>query len=230
MTKKRKVAIFDIDGTIFRSSLLIELVDTFIIQGIFPKKAARLYERPHKEWMDRKENYGGYIHGVIKAFDKYVRGVSRKDLIKVAKKVASLHKDRVYRYTRDLVRELKKKNYYLLAISHSPKYITQEFGKKLGFDKIYGRLFEVDQDNRFTGALLYPDLIEDKAKILMRAVEKANLTLKNSVGVGDTETDISFLELVDRPICFNPNSRLYGVAKKRGWSIVVERKDVVYHL
>ncbi len=46
--------------------------------------------------------------------------------------------------------------------------------------------------------------------------------------MGDTETDISFLKMVDNPICFNPNKNLYNYAKKKGWEIVVERKDVIY--
>jgi phosphoserine phosphatase len=38
------------------------------------------------------------------------------------------------------------------------------------------------------------------------------------------------LEMVERSICFNPNSALYKQAQVRGWEVVVERKDVVYHL
>ncbi|MFH1671614.1 MAG: HAD-IB family hydrolase, partial [Candidatus Portnoybacteria bacterium] len=54
--------------------------------------------------------------------------------------------------------------------------------------------------------------------------------LTDSVGVGDSESDIAFLELVKKPICFNPNSRLYHHAKSAKWKIVVERKDVIYTL
>ena len=70
------------------------------------------------------------------------------------------------------------------------------------------------------------DLISDKSNIVKRAVEKENLTLEASVGVGDTEGDISFLEMVENPICFNPNSKLYLLAKKKSWKTIVERKDV----
>jgi len=34
--------------------------------------------------------------------------------------------------------------------------------------------------------------------------------------------------MVDKPIAFNPNSKLYRYAKRAGWKIVVERKDVIY--
>jgi phosphoserine phosphatase len=38
------------------------------------------------------------------------------------------------------------------------------------------------------------------------------------------------LELVQRPIAFNPERELAKIAMKRGWPIVVERKNVVYKL
>jgi phosphoserine phosphatase len=82
----------------------------------------------------------------------------------------------------------------------------------------------------FTGVVIDEHVILNKANILKRAVEKEGLTLKGSVGVGDTESDISFLELVEKPICFNPNKRLYTYAKRNDWKVVVERKDVIYEL
>jgi len=70
----------------------------------------------------------------------------------------------------------------------------------------------------------------NKASILTRAVEKENLTLKGSVGVGDTESDVSMLSLVEDAIAFNPNRALYRHASQKLWKIVVERKDVIYEL
>lgn len=224
----KKVAIFDIDGTIFRSSLLIELVEAMIAEGLFSARLRKIYARDYKNWLDRKDIYDKYIGGVVLAYNKSIKGVSREKFLKVAKKVIAFHHNRVYRFTRDLVRDLKKKNYYLLAISHSPREIVEAFCKKLGFSKVYGRIYNTDRHGKFTGKMLYLDLISDKAKVLARAVEKESLTLRGSVGVGDTESDIRFLKMVDRPICFNPNKKLYDHARRTGWEIVVERKDVIY--
>jgi len=226
----KKVAIFDIDGTIFRSSLLVELTDAFIQEGIFSSKVGKSYVKSHKDWLDRKGSYEKYIIEVIEAFHKNIKGVKHAEFLKIAKKVVSFHKNRIYRYTRDLVRDLKKKGYYLLAISKSPREIVGEFGKQLGFDKVYGLVYEVDHKKRLTGELLFWELISNKAKILKRAIKKENLTLKGSVGVGDTESDIAFLKMVENPICFNPNKKLFLFAKRAGWKIIVERKDVVYRL
>jgi len=225
----KKVAIFDIDGTVFRSSLLIELTDAFIQEGIFHQKVSKLYSQAYENWLNRKGPYEEYIEAVIKVFRQNIRGVRYNEFSKIAKKVVAFHGSRIYRYPRDIVKNLKKKNYYLLAISHSPQKVVKEFCKKMGFDKIYGQLYEIDRQKRFTGRILHLELISDKAEILKRAVEKEKLTLKGSVGVGDTESDIAFLKMVEKPICFNPNQKLYRYAKRAGWKIVVERKDVIYH-
>jgi HAD superfamily hydrolase (TIGR01490 family) len=228
--KKRKVAVFDIDGTIFRSSLLIELVEELIRREIFPQRARRGFEPAYKKWIERKGEYEAYIGAVVSAFVRYSKGVAEKDFLDAIRRVHAVHHDRVYRFTRDLVRELKRKKYFLLAISHSPKYIAEGFAKKLGFHKVYGRYLELDESKRFTGFSLHEELIGNKAEVLRRAIQKENLTLRDSVGVGDTESDVPFLKLVERPICFNPNRKLYQTAKRRGWQVVVERKDVIYKI
>lgn len=228
--KPRKVAVFDIDGTIFRSSLLIELVEELIRRRVFPLRAQRTYEAAYRDWLDRKGDYEEYINAVVAAFGRYTKGVSEKDFLRAVRRVHAAHHNRVYRFTRDLVRDLKRKSYFLLAISHSPKYVVEGFAKQLGFDKVYGRYLELDAGKRFTGRALHAEFIGNKANVLRRAIEKEGLTLRGSVGVGDTEADIPFLGLVDRPICFNPNAALYRAAKRRGWRVVVERKDVIYKM
>lgn len=230
--KKRisKVAVFDVDGTIFRSSLLVQLVERLIADGLFSHAVRKEYEREYQRWLDREGSYQDYIEAVVWAFRKHIRGISYKAFEKTASEVVEEQGKHVYRYTRDLIRDLKKKGYFLLAVSHSPKTILDKFCPHLGFNKVYGVLYETGPEDRFTGEVMDSHLIMNKANILKRAVEKEGLTLQHSVGVGDTESDISFLELVARPICFNPNASLYKYAKTRRWKVVVERKDVVYEL
>jgi HAD superfamily hydrolase (TIGR01490 family) len=230
MAQEQKVAVFDIDGTIFRSSLLIELVEVFIEEGIFESQVRGIYQRAQQKWVDRKGSYEEYIMAVVAAFTSHIKGVHYSDFDRAAKIVIARNKDRLYRYTRDLTQKLKKKGYYLLAISHSPKGIVDPFAKRLGFDKVYGMFYELGPTDKFNGKIADEHLIRNKANILRRAVAKENLTLKGSIGVGDTEGDIPVFELVETPICFNPNMTLYRHAKRNKWKIVVERKDVIYEL
>jgi len=227
--KKRKVAVFDIDGTIFRSSLLIEATEALVNEGVFPAEARSIYVRSYHNWLNREGDYEDFISRVVIAFEKYIKGIKNKDYLRIMKKVAAFHRGRIYRYTRDLVSELKRKNYYLLAISKSNREAVELFAREFGFDKVYGHIYEIDSSGFFSGKVLNPELMGNKAKVLKRAIEKENLTLRDSVGVGDTESDISFLKMVNRPIAFNPNRKLYEYAKRFEWKIIVERKDVIYN-
>lgn len=228
--RKKKVAIFDVDGTIFRSSLLIQLVERLIKNGTFPESARQAYERQQKKWLEREGDYPAYIDAMVRAFKKNLKGVHYSKLVDASEQVVAEQEKYVYRYTRDLLKELKSKGYYLLAISHSPKTILDKFCPRMGFDKAYGTIYEIGPQDLFTGQMVDEHFMYNKAAVVKRAVEKEELTLIHSVGVGDTESDIPFLELVAKPICFNPNARLYTYAKRNAWKVVVERKDVIYEL
>ena len=228
--RKKRVAIFDVDGTIFRSSLTILLMEQLISDGVFPRKARDMYLQQRRKWRDREGDYDDYIGALVESFKTSLKGIRYSELEKAASEVVARHQKETYRYTRDLLPILKEKGYYLLAISHSPKTILDKFCPKLGFDKVYGMLYETGPQERFTGNVLEEHLIYNKANVLKRAVEKEGLTLAYSIGVGDTESDIPFLEQVAKPICFNPNMRLYKYAQRMKWKVVVERKDVIYDI
>ncbi|MFP4617039.1 MAG: HAD-IB family hydrolase, partial [Candidatus Paceibacterota bacterium] len=59
--KQQKVAIFDIDGTLFRSSLLIELVEKLMEEKILPEDSYQGFNKEKQEWMERKGSYENYI-------------------------------------------------------------------------------------------------------------------------------------------------------------------------
>jgi HAD superfamily hydrolase (TIGR01490 family) len=230
MGKTKKVAIFDIDGTIFRSSLLIELVEILIENGVFDESVRADYKRQQIKWLDRKGDYETYVEAVVKVFIKNIKGVHYSDFDRATKIVVGRYQNRTYQFTRDLIKKLKAKGYFLLAISYSPKRTLDVFCKQFGFDKIYGIFYELGPSDRFTGKIADEHLIMNKATIVKRVIDKENLTLKGSCGVGDTDSDINFLELVENPICFNPNKNLYRHAKRNGWKVVVERKDMVHEI
>ncbi len=230
MAGKRKVAVFDVDGTIFRSSLLIQVVEQLIRDGVFPEDAQAEYAKQYEKWLDREGAYEDYINAVVECFKKHLPGVHYGALADAARRVVAAQWKRTYRYPRALIKNLKERGYFLLAISHSPKTVLDKFCPRLGFDKVYGLIYEIDEDEKFTGKIVDEAFAKDKANIIRRAIDKESLMLTNSVGVGDTDSDVPFLEIVARPICFNPNSKLYTYAKKQGWKVIVERKDVIYEL
>jgi len=226
----QKVAFFDIDGTVFRSSLFIELIEKLIAEEIFPAEATREYQGPYERWRNREGGYEAYIEAMIATFYNHIKGVHYGTVADLGREVIAVHEKRVYRFTRDLIKQLRRDGYYIVAISQSPKAILDAFCKSYGFDKVYGRIYEIGPTDRFTGVVIEEEVIKDKANIVARVLENDELTNEGAIAVGDTEGDISMFEAVERPICFNPNQKLYDYAQKMGWEVVVERKDVIYTL
>ena len=227
---REKVAFFDIDGTVFRSSLLIELVEMLIDADIFPKNITDGYEDEYRAWRDREGTYEAYIKAVIAVFNEHLQGIPFGAMSDMGRQIVAANSKRVYRYTRDLIQDLKQQDYYIVAISHSPKAVLDEFCRAYGFDKVYGRMYEVGPTDRFTGTVIDEHLIQNKATIVRRVFDELGGVPAHSIAVGDTESDIPMLEAVQEAVCFNPNQKLYSHAMRVGWKVVVERKDVIYEI
>jgi HAD superfamily hydrolase (TIGR01490 family) len=228
---KRRVAFFDIDGTVFRSSLLIELVDALIEQGIFSADVRCEFLPARLAWQNREGTYETYLQAVIRTFVDHIKGVHYGDFADIGRSVVEVQSKKVYRYTRDLMTSLKQDDYFIVAVSQSPKSILDEFCSNYGFDKVYGRIYEIGPQDRLTGVVQDEFLIQNKSNIVKRVIDhNPELTMEESLAVGDTESDIPLLEAVTFPICFNPNQLLYDQARLMKWEVVVERKDVIYHL
>lgn len=228
---KRRLAVFDIDGTLFRSSLLIELTNYLVEKNIFPLKASKDIEKDYKAWLNREGNYENYIRKVVAVYEKNIKGCRETDIENAVERVLKNEKKKLYRYTRHLIKKLKNENYFLFAISGSPGHILTSFAKDMGFDKYLGGYYEII-NGKFTGLQPYGNPAMDKKKTLLGFLEKYNneFDLEKSVGVGDTESDIPFLEMLGNPIAFNPNRKLAEYAKKKKWRVIVERKDVIYDI
>nr|MBI5455520.1 HAD family phosphatase [Candidatus Levybacteria bacterium] len=226
---KTKLAVFDIDGTIFRSSLIIELVNLLVEKQVFPKGLNKEIEEDYIAWANRQGSYDNYISKVVEAYIKYIKGTKESVVRQTAREIIEYQKNKVYIFTRELLKRLKSENYYLLAISGAPEIIVAEFAKTLGFDKYYGARYEVIS-GKFSGQIVN-DTAWNKHEILSQFVkDNKQFNLKDAVGVGDSEIDITFLDIVGNPIAFNPDFKLATYAKKKKCRIVVERKNVVYDI
>ncbi len=226
---RQPLAIFDVDGTLFRRGLLPELTRRLVDERVFSEQVREELSEDYYAWVERRGSYESYDELVVELFLRELTGVGVEELRRCARVEVEAHGRRLHMYTRDLAKRLKKAGYYLLAISGSPEEILVTFLKPLGFDGAFGAVLARDNQNRYTGEQLYSPLA-DKREVVERFLVDTHLDLKGSVGVGDTLSDVRFLEMVESPIAFNPNRALFEVALKRCWPLVIERKDVIYNL
>lgn len=226
---KKKFAAFDIDGTLFRSGLYREVSYELAKMGKVPEEIASELTIKHRQWRHRLHGnaFEEFEHTMVVAFDDLSTQIRVADYDEAVAHVLAKKAENVYVYTRNLVKELKDKGHFLIAISGSQVDLVEPFAKKYGFDTWVGQEWERGEEF-FTGKRTKSHTNKDL--ILNRLIDEYNLTLKGSVAVGDSNGDVGMLRLVDRPIAFNPTAELYEKAVENKWTIVLERKNMMYEL
>lgn len=227
----KKVAVFDIDGTLFRSGLQREVFYELTKLGVISQEMIDETTAKFRQWRHRTHGnaFEEFDAVMVSAMDTTLPHLKVSDYEKAAQAVMKKRADNVYVYTRDLIKSLKKKGYFLLAISGSQHELVGPFAKKYGFDAWTGQEWEMDtKQQNFTGKRTYTHT--DKEKILNTFLSNHDLTMKGSIAVGDSGGDISILKTVDHPIAFNPTHDLLEAALENNWKIVIERKNSCYEL
>lgn len=229
MTKQRKFAAFDIDGTLFRSGLYREVSYELAKMGKIPEDIANELTTKHREWRHRIHGnaFEEFERTLVVAFDELSTQIRITDYDEAVQHVLAKKAENVYVYTRELIKQLKDGGYFLIAISGSQVDLVEPFAQKYGFDRWVGQEWERGEEF-FTGNMTKSHTNKDL--ILQKLIQEHDLTLEGSVAVGDSNGDFGMLNLVDRPIAFNPTSELYDHAIANKWTIVIERKNMMYEL
>lgn len=216
----KKIFVFDVDGTFFRESLLLKLVEKLVEFGVFQPWVKKEFQISYLGWMNRQAGYPFFIGEVVRSFKRHVRGVPSQLVEAAAYEAVRECSGMVYAYTRKKIEEARQEGRFLLALSHSPDVVVQAFARKWQLDYACGTVYGV-VNGIYTGhASSY-----GKAKRLREIAVTEGLTLDDSIGMGDTMNDVPLLSAVKHPICFNPPHDLCLVAQKKGWPWVDERKD-----
>jgi len=225
----RKFAVFDIDGTLIRWQLYHVIVLKLAKAGVLGENTRSLLKDAMMSWKNREDSkaFKRYEKVLIARYEDVIKNISPKLFDKLVDEVIEEYKNQTYVYTRNLLTRLKKEGYKLFIISGSHIELIEKIGKHYGFDDWIGTKYERSAQG-FTGNVTISTLDKDKSlKILMN---RHAVSLDGSIGIGDTKGDIPILKIVELPIAFNPDKRLFNEAVKRGWKIIIERKDVIYEL
>lgn len=226
--KQRKFAVFDIDGTLYRWQLFHELVQELTLADVFPSNTFRDVDNAWNEWRGGNLHFHGYETLVVETLMKYLPLIPIATFEAACDKVVSQSGHKLHAYPKALLKTLKEKGYLIIAISGSQQELLERFGALHGFDIVIGAVYE-RKKGHFTGQFERMT-IGHKAELLAALIEKENLSVHDSVAIGDSDGDIEILAMTESPIAFNPSEGLFEHAKSHGWSIVVERKNIAYRM
>ena len=230
-----KAAFFDIDGTLFRNSLLIEHFLKLVEDGILDKKIWTDEIGPlYSKYENRLGAYEDYLNKSALAYQKAMVGLDKKIVDKYAQIVLTENKDKVYNITRNAVKKHIKEGYLIFFISGSPDFLVEGFSKLYEATDSISTSYIFDENNKFTGKVLPMWDGKSKLEAVGKLKEKYNIDLSKSFAYGDTNGDITMFQLVGYPHAVNPSfeliEKLYEDEELRKKSVInIERKDVNYN-
>ncbi|MCC5910705.1 MAG: HAD-IB family hydrolase [Clostridiaceae bacterium] len=233
---KNIAAFFDVDGTLYRDSLMVEHFKRLIKYEIVdPSIWHNIAKKTFHDWDKRQGNYEDYLLDVAEIYVNSMKGQNKQHIEFITNQVINIKGDRVYRFTRDRIEWHKSQGHKVIFISGSPDYLVGKMAEKYGVTDHVATHYEVDENNHFTGEITQMWDSDSKHKAIMEFVDKYNIDLEKSYSYGDTNGDFSMLKLVGNPIAINPAKELLLNTKKdkelkEKLTIIIERKDVIYKL
>lgn len=233
---KTQAAFFDIDGTIFRNSLMIKHFQKLItFEVIDPEVWYTKVQRVYLEWEKRYGDFEEYLEILAGVYVEELKGVNKSYIEYIADHVIKSNGDMVYKYSRNQIEWHKKQNHKVFFISGSPDFLVSRMAEKYGATDYRGSIYKVDSQNKFTGEVLKMWDSESKQRELDNLIKEHNVDLQNSYAYGDTTGDFSMLKMIGNPVAINPNRELLLAIREdeelgKKATIIVERKNVIYKL
>lgn len=224
---KQKFAAFDIDGTIFRWQLYHELFDALTNAGYINETDRDKVSEARELWSKREQSFVDYEELLVGVMERKVIGLQEEVVKQLARDILTCKGHRTYTYTRNLMKSLKQQGYFIIAISGSYQQLVEAFAELHQIDLAIGTDYELEA-GKFLRKKRY--VFGQKGPILKQAVKDYGLSWEESYAVGDSGSDGAMLELVEHPIAFNPDDRLFTLAQAAGWKIVIERKNMMYEM
>lgn len=228
-------AFFDIDGTLYREGMITAIFKKLIKSEIISKEVwYKEVKDKYRRWEKRVGNYDDYLLKIAEIYTETITGLHRTQIEFIAKKVIEQKGDKVYQFTRDRIYWHQAQGHKVFTISGSPIELVREMSLKYNVTDFVGSIYRTE-DDYYTGEVDPMWDAQNKEIALNRLVTDYEIDLTRSYAYGDTAGDFSMLKSVGNPTAMNATKELLHLLKSdKGImdkvDIVVERKDMIYHL
>ncbi len=211
--KKKKLALFDLDDTLFDGDTEGEWV-TFMHKNGFIEDSSFFNE------MEKFEK--NYREGILNVYDYsefLLSPLTGVHLSEIKEDINNFTSDISERLTDNLTEELLEQHEHDAKIltSGSLSFLVTEIGKKLGIKTCFGTDPEY-VDNIFTGKVSgKPNFSEEKVRRVIEWIGSENFDEISAYS--DSIHDLPLLEFSDIPSAISPDKKLRKIAEERNWLV-----------
>jgi len=217
LSPDRHLAVFDLEHTLIASNVVDSYAWLASRHLSAPKRvkfaADLLREAPSLLALDRRDR-GDFLRSFYRRYEDAPLAVLEEDSWEL------FHRQLLTRsfpagFAR--VREHRRLGHRTLLITGALDFVIAPL-RPLFDDIVCARLGE--RDGRLTGRLEdLPPIGEARALVLADYASAHGLSLDESIAYADSASDLAMLEAVGFPVAVNPESRLAGIARRRGWHV-----------
>lgn len=216
----KKIAVFDIDGTLSNFHLGVEFLKEMSALGAIQGVSKSTFDKQYTEWSHSAEKTAYYDQFLDAYYDTGLAGVEKHVFEEAGQRIADHAFPHFYQETLSELRQHQENGRFIILISKSPEQAVVKIAELLYADAHWGWQFNFDKDDRYVDQRTYPGGESDKAHIIKQLVDQYNLDLNDSYGYGDSNGDTSMLHLVSQPIAVNPELQLAAEAQQNGWKVL----------
>ena len=215
-----KLAVFDFDGTLNRVHISMAFSDWLFEKGLYKKEA---YQKQTININQYKEGNLSYADLCYKWAYIWSSGLEDQQVDKIGFEALAFYKNyrkNIFPVSYELVKFLKRKNYYMACLSIAAYEVLSLAANDLQMNEFYATRIG-SKNGLYTGKVLTDyHKVEGKELELRKIMCRKDINYQHSIGFGDEDTDISFLDLIDMPVAVNPSKKLLKYAREKNWPII----------
>lgn len=198
-----KLAVFDFDSTLMNGESIDELARAY---GVFDK----VQEITNMAMSGKKDFYFS-----LKERVKLLRGMSATLALDVCRNLPLMNG------AKDIVDELKRRNYKVVCFSGGFKFATSHFRDILGLDADFSNILCVENgilNGDVSGEMMFGD---SKGSMLLTLQRLLGVGIEDTIVIGDGANDLSMFKYANIRVAFCAKEVL-----KKEANIIIDTKDL----
>jgi HAD superfamily hydrolase (TIGR01490 family) len=214
---RAKLAVLDLDGTLYAGTLGIDLLNELARQQLFQPKALEKVLQTLEAYVQGELGREELAAHIYTLYGQGIVGLTQEQVVQAAAVAWEHSKHRVFPFVGELLSMLSQRGYTTVLMTGSPAEIVSQFTRAYAFDHVYTAGFQL-QEGRYTGQLQSsPAAAGQKRSMLQRLSKELEADLSASLALGDSENDFEMFDLVGVPIAMNVQGQLSLQFQSRGW-------------
>lgn len=216
--KKRNIAFFDIDKTIYDGYLIFPLAEYFFDENIITRDIIDSLDRGLYLYRSKQMDYESTVENFNKDFARGLKGYPPDLLIcKTLTFLKNMKLKNFFSFAEPLMKLLGK-THDIYFVTGEVQFVGKAVAEHFSVQGYISSEIEI-KDGLFSGnitkSLARKEEKSAAIEMLFNAYPK-----EKSMAFGDSEGDIDMLDKVIHAFCINATERLMEVALTKGWHIV----------